>query len=85
MHLLPTQERSNCLKPSPTVGRVSMDMMTVDLRSLPNAKVGDHVVLWGHGLPVEKIAASAGTIPYELLCQLTQRVEFFYVDQDTSP
>ncbi|MCB1827742.1 MAG: alanine racemase [Coxiellaceae bacterium] len=69
----------------PTVGRVSMDMMTVDLRSLPNAKVGDHVVLWGHGLPVEKIAASAGTIPYELLCQLTQRVEFFYVDQDTSP
>jgi len=58
----------------PIVGRVSMDMITVDLRQQPNAQIGDEVVLWGRGLSIEKIALSAGTIPYELLCQLTQRV-----------
>ena len=63
------------------VGRVSMDMITVDLRHQPNVTIGDEVVLWGHDLPIEKIAAFADTIPYELLCQLTQRVEFVYSDQ----
>lgn len=58
----------------PIVGRVSMDMVTVDLRSLPDAKVGDPVVLWGAGLPVEEIAALSGTIAYELLCCVTARV-----------
>ncbi|MFU8877641.1 MAG: alanine racemase, partial [Wenzhouxiangellaceae bacterium] len=47
-------------------GRVSMDMITVDLEGQPDACVGDPVVLWGRGLPVERIAAIAGTIPYEL-------------------
>ena len=56
------------------VGRVSMDMITVDLRSQPHAQVGDPVVLWGQGLPVEEIAQCAGTIPYELVCGITQRV-----------
>lgn len=56
------------------VGRVSMDMITVDLRSQPQAQVGDPVVLWGQGLPVEEIAQCAGTIPYELVCGITQRV-----------
>lgn len=59
-------------------GRVSMDMITVDLRSQPHAKVGDAVVLWGEGLPVEEIAESAETIGYELLCGVTQRVDFEY-------
>jgi alanine racemase len=58
----------------PLIGRVSMDMITVDLRTLPGAKIGDPVVLWGDGLAVEEIAEMAGTISYELLCGITQRV-----------
>ena len=51
-----------------------MDMLTVDLRGLPDARVGDPVVLWGPGLPVEEIASLSGTIGYELLCCVTSRV-----------
>jgi alanine racemase len=61
----------------PIVGRVSMDLMTLDLRSAPQARVGDPVVLWGPRLPAEEIAAAAGTISYELTCSLTRRVRFF--------
>ncbi len=60
----------------PLVGRVSMDMLCVDLRSLPHAEVGDEVILWGAGLPVEEVARHAGTIPYELLCRVNARVRF---------
>jgi alanine racemase len=56
------------------VGRISMDLITIDLGSAPDARVGDPVVLWGDGLPVELLARAAGTIPYELLCGVTQRV-----------
>ena len=59
-------------------GRVSMDMITVDLRDIPDAQVGDRVRLWGEGLPVEDIAQRAGTLAYELLCGLTQRVLFLH-------
>ncbi len=59
---------------APVIGRVSMDMLTIDLRGVPGAKVGDEVVLWGQGLPVEEVARAAGTIPYTLLCGLTQRL-----------
>jgi len=55
-------------------GRVSMDMITLDLRAQPNARVGDPVVLWGQGLPVEEVAQGAGTIAYELLCHVTERI-----------
>jgi alanine racemase len=55
-------------------GRVSMDMITLDLSSCPDVRVGDPVTLWGQGLPVEEIATHAGTIPYDLLCGITQRV-----------
>ncbi len=58
----------------PLIGRVSMDMVTVDLRSQPKAQPGDPVVLWGQGLPVEEIAAQSGTISYDLLCRVTARV-----------
>lgn len=65
----------------PVVGAVSMDMVTVDLSKCPNAEVGDSVVLWGDQLPVEEVAEFAETIPYTLLCAVTQRVriieEFF--------
>ena len=58
----------------PLVGRVSMDMLTVDLRQHPEARVGDPVVLWGQGLPVDDVAGLAGTIAYQLLCNVTVRV-----------
>lgn len=58
------------------IGRVSMDLMTIDLRGVPGARVGDPVVLWGAELPVEVIAAGAGTIGYELTCSITRRVRF---------
>ncbi|MDD1607465.1 MAG: alanine racemase [Methylococcaceae bacterium] len=57
------------------IGRVSMDMITVDLGSQSNAKAGDAVTLWGEGLPVEEIALCANTIPYTLVCGVTQRVK----------
>ncbi len=56
------------------IGRASMDMMIVDLRHQPQARVGDPVVLWGEGLPVEEVASHAGTIPYELLCGVNKRL-----------
>lgn len=60
----------------PIVGTVSMDMICVNLGDSHQVKVGDSVTLWGNGLPIEKIAESAGTIAYELLCQVTSRVQF---------
>lgn len=59
----------------PLIGRVSMDMITVDLNNYPDAQPGDLVTLWGNGLPVEEIARHADTIPYTLLCGITQRVQ----------
>ena len=56
------------------VGRISMDLITIDLQEAPEAIVGDEVVLWGEALPVERLARAARTIPYELLCGVTQRV-----------
>ncbi len=58
----------------PLIGRVSMDMVTVDLSAQPYAKPGDPVTLWGDGLAVEEIARYADTIPYTLVCGITQRV-----------
>jgi len=58
------------------VGRVSMDLIAIDLREAPGAAVGDRVVLWGKGLPVEQVAALAGTISYDLTCGMTKRVLF---------
>jgi alanine racemase len=57
-----------------TVGRVSMDMLSVDLSALSDASIGSRVVLWGEGLSVDEVAHAAGTISYELLCALTPRV-----------
>ncbi len=57
-----------------TVGRVSMDMLCVDLSAIPQARVGSPVILWGEGLPADDVAASAGTVSYELLCALAARV-----------
>jgi alanine racemase len=56
------------------VGRVSMDMIAVDVTGIEGVAVGTPAVLWGAGLPVEEVARHAGTIPYELLCSVSQRV-----------
>ncbi|MBM7061244.1 alanine racemase [Pseudomonas sp. UL073] len=58
----------------PLAGRVSMDMLSVDLSDLPQAQVGDAVELWGAQLAVDEVAQAAGTIGYELLTQVTARV-----------
>lgn len=55
------------------VGRVSMDMTAIDLTDI-EASVGDRVTLWGEGLPIERVAPYAGTIAYELVCGINQRV-----------
>ncbi|MBI1397393.1 MAG: alanine racemase [Betaproteobacteria bacterium] len=57
-----------------TLGRVSMDMLTVDLSPCPDAGVGTRVVLWGDDNPVDAVARAAGTIGYELLCAVAPRV-----------
>jgi alanine racemase len=60
----------------PLIGRVSMDLITLDLRNAPDATIGDRVVLWGSELPVETVAAQSGTISYDLTCGMTRRVLF---------
>lgn len=62
------------------VGRVSMDMITVDVTNIHAVKIGDRAILWGRGLSVDEIARCAGTIGYELLCRVTARVPRVYVD-----
>ncbi len=57
-------------------GRVSMDMITIDLRDIPDVSVGDRVTLWGEGMPIEQVAVACGTIPWELICSVTTRVKF---------
>ncbi|PVD45669.1 alanine racemase [Serratia liquefaciens] len=65
----------------PIVGRVSMDMMSVDLGPNATDKVGDEVVLWGQELPVERIADCTGISAYELITKLTQRVAMEYIGE----
>jgi len=57
-----------------TVGRVSMDMLCADITNIPAANIGSRAVLWGEGMPVEQVAAAAGTVGYQLMCALAPRV-----------
>ena len=57
-----------------TVGRVSMDMITIDITGIPDAGIGSPVTLWGEGLSADEVAGAAGTLSYELLTKLTARV-----------
>ncbi len=59
----------------PLIGRVSMDMLAVDLSGVADARVGDRATLWGEGLPVERVARAAGTISYELLTRVADRLQ----------
>jgi alanine racemase len=66
------------------IGRVSMDMLTVDLTDLPESGIGSEVELWGRTVDVNQVAAGAGTIAYELLCNV-KRVPRVYVGADAEP
>ncbi len=66
---------------APVIGRISMDMLTVDLTESPTAHEGDEVILWGEQLAVEILANSSTTIPYTLLCGITRRVGIVDVAQ----
>jgi alanine racemase len=62
----------------PLIGRVSMDMIAVDVTDIPEVVVGTPVTLWGQGLPVAEVAEAANTISYELLCGITRRVPCYF-------
>jgi alanine racemase len=64
----------------PLVGRVSMDMITVDLTDAPEARVGSAVEMWGSQVPIDEVARRAGTVGYELMCALAPRVPVVTVD-----
>jgi len=64
------------------VGRVSMDMLGVDLTPVPQAGIGSPVELWGQSWPIDEVAAAAGTIGYELMCALAPRVPVRVDDVD---
>lgn len=63
------------------IGRVSMDMITVDLTGINDVAIDDEVILWGDGLCADEVARYCGTIAYELFCKVTQRVEFNYINE----
>lgn len=66
----------------PIVGRVSMDMIVVDLGANCQDRAGDEVIFWGKGLPVEEIAKHTGISSYELLTRLTSRAQIHYINDD---
>ena len=65
---------------APLAGRVSMDMITVDVTDLPGVEIGDEVILWGKDLPVGEVAAHAGTIGYELTTRMPARTPRVIID-----
>lgn len=62
----------------PIIGKVSMDMMAVDLRPAPASQIGDDVLLWGEDLPVERLAKDTNNMPWSLLTQIQHRVKFLW-------
>ncbi len=58
----------------PVIGRVSMDMTCIDVTALKSVAINDEVILWGEGMPVDKVANDCGMLNYELICGITQRV-----------
>ena len=60
------------------IGRVSMDMITIDLSGIDDVQINDEVILWGEGLCADEVAKYANTISYELFCKVTKRVPFIY-------
>lgn len=69
---------------APLAGRVSMDMLAIDLTDLPEVRVHDPVTLWGDALAVEEVARVVGTSAYELVCSVTRRVPRAYAEAETA-
>lgn len=67
-------------KRAPQVGRICMDMCMVDVTDIPEVQPGDVATIFGRDLSVAEQAEKAGTIPYELLCAMSQRVQRVYID-----
>lgn len=65
----------------PLAGRVSMDMLAVDLGPDNDVEIGERALLWGKELPIERVAQFAGTIAYDLMCAVTPRVPFFSIHE----
>jgi len=65
-------------KKAPVIGTVCMDMVMIDVSEIPNVKEGDEVIVFGPELPVEELATRIGTIPYELMTAISQRVKRVY-------
>lgn len=63
------------------IGRVSMDMITIDLTGLEDVSIDDEVILWGTGLCADEVAKYCGTIAYELFCKVTPRVDISYINE----
>ena len=72
-------------RPAALIGRVSMDMLAVDVSEIPAAAEGTSAVLWGGALPVEQVAAWAASIPYVLLCAVSLRVPREYIGVPREP
>lgn len=66
---------------APIVGTICMDMFMIDVTDIPEAKEGDDVIIFGNGLSVEKVASNAGTISYEILTGISQRVKRVYFEE----
>ena len=75
-HLFPEDHAAVGGEAAVVAGRPSMDMLTIDVTGLARVAVGDRVELWGREVPVERVAAAAGTIAYELTCRVGRRVNF---------
>jgi alanine racemase len=69
-------------KPATILGVVCMDMCMVDVTQIPQAQEGDEVIVFGKDLPIEKLASWAGTIPYEMMTGISQRVKRVYINED---
>ena len=68
-------------KQAPVVGTVCMDMMMIDITAIPGVEEGDDVIIFGEQLPVEQVAEWAGTVPYEIMTGISQRVKRVYYEE----
>ena len=68
-------------KTAPVIGTVCMDMTMIDVTDIPNVKEGDDVILFGAELPIQQLASWAGTIPYEIMTGVSQRVKRVYYQE----
>ena len=68
-------------KLAPVIGTVCMDMFMIDVTEINNVKEGDDVIIFGKDLPVGQLAQWAGTIPYEIMTGISQRVRRVYFEE----